>query len=240
MTTTWTRNAGSVCREGLHHIGACPRGQTPNPEDMQAALDGLGAVLKELPLYGYSWPKLSAEAALAWSSGTPQTIALPSDFYGYPVVWANGLRLNPIKHTDWIELQNRTQTTDGPVSGFYVSPANVLYLYPVPSTDPLLTIQYQRVVDDVTTNSVVDVPQWMLNALGYGVANELLFDYGVPAARAAALEKRWEQKKALVLANAVSNEAISFSVADEHVPWNPNNWQAPVPIPDGWDAGGEP
>lgn len=238
MTTSWTRTSGSICNEGLQQLGVLALGQAANPEDFQAALDALGAVLKELPLSGYIWPKLSNEIALTWSSGAPTSVALPSDFYGYPIVYSNGVKLNEIKFTDWVELNNRTQTTDGPISGFYVSPANVLFLYPVPTTDPALTILYQRIVDDVA--SAVDLPQFWLNALGYGVANELLFKYGIPEPRASRIEKRWEQKKAVALASSIGNEAISFGVADERVEWGPNNWQAPVPIPDIWDAGGEP
>lgn len=238
MTTSWTRTSGSICNEGLQHLGVLQQGQTANAEDFQAALDALGAVLKELPLSGYIWPKLSAEIPLTWSSSTPTLLSLPSDYYGYPVVYSNGVKLNPIKFTDWIELNNRTQTTDGPISGFYVSPANVLYLYPVPTTDPVITILYQRIVDDVS--SAVDLAQFWINALGYGVANELLFKYGIPEPRASRIEARWERKKAMALASSIGNEAISFGVADERIDWGPNNWQAPVPIPDGWDAGGEP
>jgi hypothetical protein len=52
---------------------------------MQVALRALDGVLKELPLAGYVWPKLSAEAALAWTAVRP--IPLPDDYFGSPVAW---------------------------------------------------------------------------------------------------------------------------------------------------------
>jgi hypothetical protein len=240
VTTAWTRTAGSICNEGLQQLGVLAAGQTANAEDFQAALDALGAVLKELPVYGYAWPALSSETTLTWSSGTPGSVSLPDDFYGYPVVYANGVPLQPLRFTDWADLPSRMPTTDGAPSGFYVSPDNVLRLYPVPTTDPVLTVLYQRIVPDVASGDSTGLSPYWVNALGYGVANELLFKYGIPEPRASRIEKRWEMKKALALASSVSNEAISHQVADDYRPWGPGNWQAPAPIPDGYDAGGEP
>ena len=69
----------------MQHLGVVGSGETASAAEMQLALRALDATLKELPLAGYSWPKLSAEVALVWVGA--QAIALPADYYGYPIAW---------------------------------------------------------------------------------------------------------------------------------------------------------
>lgn len=221
MATSWNRIASSICDAGLAHCGVKQTGQSTGADDMAAAMDALDAVLKELPLWGYSWPKLTSEAPLVWVGN--QTITLPSDYYGYLRVWSDGRPLTSIPHSDWIALDDR-RTTAAKCTHFYVSPANVLYLYPNPDSEPLLTAQYQRIVSDVTAGAVVDMPQFWVNTLGYGVANELLVQFEVPEPRATRIEKRWYEKRTRALGNSVSNDIIIFGVADARAP-DPTNWQ---------------
>ena len=233
MTTAWTRTAGAICTEALQNLGIQDSGSSIPPEDMQTALDALDAVLKELPLYGYSWPKLSVRTSLAW---TTNPISLPSDYFGYLRVWANGIPLREMSVTVWNNLTNNVQFADTAPTSFYVDPSNALNLYPQPSFDPLITVQYQRIVDDVAQGQSVDLPQYWNNALGWGVALELGPKFRVPEQELQRIEKMWMQKMTRALGNSVANGPISFDVADDRG-WDPQNWQAPVPIPDGFDAG---
>lgn len=217
MSTTWTLLASEVCTDALQHLGVLGEGETASGDQQAMALRGLDAVLKELPLYGYAWPKLSAEASLTWGGAAVQTIALPSDFYGYPVVWKtlNGQKqpLIQIPHATWVQMTDRTQA--GPVTHFYVSPSNVLSMYPVPADeDPVLTIQYQKIVDDASAAVTPDVLQIWKNALGYGVANETGMKFAAPQARRVEIAQRWEQKKHLALGSSIPSEPVSFTVAD--------------------------
>lgn len=216
-TTGWTLSAQLICRDALEHLEAIGVGETMSPADLSVALRGLDAVLKELPLSGYHWPKLSGETALTWASATPQTISLPVDYYDYPLAWktVNGelVPLVQIPHATWIGMNDRTATAEQPTH-FYVSPSKVLHFYPVPTVDPVAKLQYQRVVDDAVSGSAPDVLQTLFNALGYGVANEIKFKFGVNPQKAEGIRLTWEQKKALALESAVSYEPIVFSVAD--------------------------
>lgn len=215
MATSWTLTAQQVCQDALEHLEVVGAGETMSPDDLSLALRGLDAVLKELPLAGYNWPKLSSEASLAWSALTPQTVSLPADYYAYPVVWktvsGEQSRLEQIPHSAWIAMADRDSTAEAPTH-FYVSQAKVLYFWPVPTVDPTATIQYQKIVDDAVSTTAPDVPQYMLNALGYGVANELKFKYGTNPQKREEIRLTWEQKKAMVLANAIPSEVIEFSV----------------------------
>lgn len=217
MTTTWTLIASQVCRDGLEHLKVVGADETVDSADQNLALRALDAVLKELPLAGYSWPKLSGEVALTWASGTPQTIALPADYYGYPVVHktisGKTIPLEQIPHAEWVTMLNREATAPQPLR-FYVNPAKTLYFWPIPTADPVALLQYQKIVDDSVTTTAPDIPQYMLNALGFGVAYELRFKFALDQAERLDIEKAWQGKKKLALESSIPSEVITFSVAD--------------------------
>lgn len=212
MTTAWTLTASDICTDAMQHLGYLDPDATASGNDMQVALRGLDAVLKELPLAGYTWPKLSAETALTWAS--LQAISLPSDYYGYPIAWKtlNGQRvpLGQIPHARWVQMIDRTAT--GEATHFYVNPSNVFYVWPVPSSDPGLYVQYQKIVDDAELAVTPDVLQLWKNALGYGVANELGLKFGVPQERRVEIAQRWKAKRDAALLNSIASEVICFEV----------------------------
>jgi hypothetical protein len=85
MSTSWTLTASDICTDALRHLNVVGEGDTPSGDQFQVALRGLDVVLKELPLFGYSWPKLSGEVSLTWAG--VQAMALPADYYGNPYAW---------------------------------------------------------------------------------------------------------------------------------------------------------
>ena len=215
MATAWTLTAQGICNDALEHLNVLGSGATATAPDMQLALKALDGVLKELPLFGYVWPKLSGEVALTWGGTGVQTIALPADYYGYPVAWKllNGQRvpLKEIPHGDWVQMLDRATT--GPVTHFYISPARVSYLYPTPTAaDPTVTLQYQKIVDDAATTTSPDVLQFWINPLGYGVANEMKFKFGLSKSERDDIERMWSMKRSLALASSISSAPISFEV----------------------------
>lgn len=221
MSTSWTLAAAEICNDALQHLGVLGDGETASGADMQIALRGLDGILKELPLGGYTWPKLSGEVALAYLGVA--TIALPADYYGYPSVWRtiNGQRssLVQIPHALWITRGDRfdlaTTNSAGPTH-FYIGPDKVLHLYPTPATspDPLITIQYQKIVDDAALFNTPDLPQYWLNPLGYGVANEIALKFDTPQEKRIEIAQRWKAKYDRALENSIAHEVIEFSARD--------------------------
>lgn len=215
MSTAWTLAAADVCTDALEHLGVIGAGEAASGEDMQVALRALDGVLKELPLAGYTWPKLSTETALTWTAG--QTIPLPSDYFGAPVVWrlADGRKvaLTQVPHARWIQMTDRSSAAGTPTH-FYIAPDNTLYLWPTSDDDPTLTLQYQRIVSDADSTAQPDVPQYMLNALGYGVAHESVLKFDTPPARAQEIAQRWMSKRAAALEYAIESSPICFEVRD--------------------------
>lgn len=215
MATSWTLTAAEICTDALEHMGILSDGETASSGDMQTALKALNGVLKELPLLGYLWPALSAEASLTWTAG--QTVSLPADYYAYPVVWIrpSGAKLPPLvqlNHAQWQATPN--QDAQGSATHFYVDPLGALHLWPAPLVDPVLTIQYQRIVSDAGLAVSPGLPQYWINPLGYGVANELVLKFGVPQDKRVEIAQRWDAKRSRALESSVASESISFSVAD--------------------------
>jgi hypothetical protein len=215
MSTTWTRTAQQICTDALEHINVLGTGETATAGDMQKALGALDGVLKGLPLSGFNWPQLSGEVALTFAAA--QTMALPTDYFDFPVAWKtlNGYKvpLEQIPHAIWVGMQDRTVTGEA-VTHFYISPAKVFYLWPTPSVDPVVTLQYQKIIPDADATATPIVPQYWIAPLGYGVANALGLKYGVPQQTRVEIAQRWQAERDGALALSVPSGPISFSVAD--------------------------
>lgn len=215
MTTSWTLAAIEICTDALEHLGVLADGETATAGDMQVALRALDGVLKELPISGFCWPALSAETALTW--GGVQSMALPSDYYAYPVTWRsdNGAKhkLVQIPHANWIAMPDRARSGDV-VTHFYISPSGEFLVYPTPATDPQITLQYQKIISDAELSEPVNLPQYWNNPLGYGVANELVLKFDIPQTKRVDIAQRWAAKRAYALESAIASEVISFEVRE--------------------------
>lgn len=215
MSTSWSLTAQEVCTDALEHLGVIASGETANADDMNIALRGLDAVLKELPVRGYNWPKLSDETAVTWTSS--QTVNLPVDYYGYASVWKTSgdqrVKLTQIPHSKWEAMTDRFSATGEPTH-FYVSSGKVLYFYPTPTADPVAYLQYQKIVDDSALTVSPDVLQIWLYPLGYGVANEIGLKFGIDPATRIEISQRWAEKRELASQSSVASEPISVTVDD--------------------------
>lgn len=213
MAASWSLTASEICADALEHLGIMADGETASSGDMQLALKALNGVLKELALFGLHWPLLSGEVALPWVSG--QVVALPADYYGWPVVWQqrNGARelLLPLPRAEWV---TRDRTGSGIPSHYYIAPNNQLLLWPIPAADPVLTLQYQRVIADADLSVSPQLLSYWVNPLGYGVANELVLKFGTPQDKRVEIAQRWDAKRVRALESAIASETLSFGVAD--------------------------
>lgn len=219
MSTSWSETAQEICRDALEHLTTVGANDAVDAVDYNKCLRALNSVLKALPLYGYTWPKLSADTALTWAIGTPQTIDLPADFYNYPVIHSTQnnekVRLGQIPHSQWVNMRDQTVTAQFPTS-FYISPDKKVYFYPVPTQDPVATLQYQKIIDDAAASTVPDMLQIWTNPLGWGVADELSIDYGINAQDRIEINARWNAKRTLALESSISYEPIVISVDDSY------------------------
>lgn len=217
MSTSWSETAQEICRDALEHLTTVGANDAVDAVDYNKALRALNAVLKALPLHGYTWPKLSGDVSLTWLIGTPETISLPADYYNYPVIHSTQnsqkVLLGQIPHSHWVTMTDRTKTAEHPTA-FYISPDKKIYFYPVPTQDPVATLQYQRIVDDVAAATAPDMLQIWTNPLGWGVADELSMDYGITAQDRVEINARWNAKRDKALEGSISYEPIVVTVDD--------------------------
>lgn len=216
MSTSWTLTAGEICTDALEHLGAIGEGETPSAGDMQTCLRGLDGLLKELPTFGYHWPALAAEAPLVWTGANP--FMLPDDYFNYPFVWTRitGERvpLQQMTHAQWSNLNGYPVVSAGGVTHFYITPQKTLYTYPNIGADPVIAIQYMKVLDDASLAVSPSVLQIWKNPLGYGVANEVALKFGATRERREEIAIRWIDKRDRALTSSQGYEAICVEVQE--------------------------
>lgn len=218
MTTSWTLTTQEVITDALVEIGVLGSGQTANATDYDVCLRALQNILKEMPLHGLSWPKMTvAPVALVWSSGTPAQVAMPTDYFGVPVVSFSqssaNIDLLVINKAEYDALLQPAKTALYPTM-VYIAPNNIGYLYPVPTVDPVLSITYQAITLDASMLTMPDVVQAWVGGLTLWVAHEVASKFGVALSERQDLERRFLMRRSLMLAYAAESAPICFQVRD--------------------------
>lgn len=218
MTTAWTLPAADIITDALQLIGLVGAGQTASDDDHSVCMTALQNIIKELPLHGVVWPKITtAPVALSWSPATPAQVTLPADYFGVPQVSyvANGANVDvevitkavydAIQQPDYVALYPQK---------IYIAPDNSAFLWPVPSANPGLKMTYQAISSDIDIASRPDVAQSWLSGLGLWLAYEICPKFGVDMNTRTDIEKRFAAKHRMMLAYAAESAPIRFGVAD--------------------------
>ena len=216
MTTAWTLPAQDIITDALQLIGQIGAGQTASADDYSVCMTALQNIIKELPLHGLSWPKITvAPVPLAWSDLTPALVALPVDYFGVPVVSyvQNGTNvdLRIIAKAEYDALPRPATTTQFPQQ-LYIAPNNVGYLYPVPIVNPNLVITYQAVTLDATLNTMPDVAQSWIGGMGLWLAHEVGPKFGVDMQTRMDIQNRHLSRRTMMLSYATETAPIVFTV----------------------------
>lgn len=221
MSTSYTLPSQAIIVDAMQIMQALGQDEAPNAADYDVCMKGLQGILKELPIHGLSWPKITADPVLlVWDPLVPARVAMPADYFGVPDVsyTDNGQRV-PVR----ICTKMQFEEPDYPiilnppfpkVRKLYIAPNNVGYLSPVPTTDPLLYITYQAIVMDATQTAMPDVLQCWIAGLGLWLAHVMGPKFSVPLARQDSIEKRYLVSRALMLSYATETAPIVFQVAD--------------------------
>ncbi len=218
MSTSWTLTAQEVITGALQEIGVLGAGQTASASDYDLCLTALQNILKEMPLHGLSWPKVTvAPVELTWSAGTPGQVSMPADYFGVPTVSftqnSANIDLDVLSKARYDALLNPTQTALYPTS-IYIAPNNIGYLWPVPTANPSLTITYQAITLDAAILTTTDVVQAWVGGLMLWVANEVAAKFGVAVGDRQDIERRFLMRRALMLAYAAETAPIRIQVRD--------------------------
>ena len=212
MSTSWALSSSQIIRSALEHMGVVDAVTTPSAEDSAVCLRALNGLLKELPTYGYLWPEYREGVAVSWVSGA--TVTLPSDFYGFPLMKrSDGVILREFTPAEWADMDASSRAQSGVPEAFYRL-GTTATLWPIPSTDPGLTLDYQSIVSDAVSAAQPDMPQVWLNGLAWGIAAECWMKYQVPMDRGQIIETKWGVKLQQLLSISAPDAPIEFTVAD--------------------------
>ena len=214
----WTLTREKLALKGLQKVGAVGAGETASAEDMALAIEALEGILKNLLVYGYSWPKtLSGSAAIAFTSGLTFK-ALPADYFKFIALnWIDSAgNETPVKMmTDiqWATLINKTTQGAIPLQAF-IDNFNVLRLWPVPNAAVNLTLYYQQVILNTVAQSAIDLDaQWNL-AIPYGIASEVADEFEKSDAKIQRLEAKWSFMRNLCIMSEAPPSPAQMEVAD--------------------------
>lgn len=180
--TSWPLTAGEIVTQAAYELGAYASGESLSGEDMEDGILRLNAMINywsgEGNLYRFSTGTLTIPAATG--AGT-----LPSDIkqvasVRHVVSSTNHRQLVSWERSQFYSLPNRASV--GSPSIYYVDRTTsglAINIWPVPSTDIDLELDYGRGVETVTDPSeTVDMPQDWQEALIQGLASRMANMFG--------------------------------------------------------------
>lgn len=219
MSTTWNLTRLQIATKVLQKVGTLARGETPDEDDLEIVYDALDALLKELPIYGFAWPRLaSGQTALPLVVAT-QATNLPADYYpgsaivSYLDAAGNEVPLRLVTLAEWNSLSRKTDTAPYPDLG-YIDNFNVLRTWPVQTATLAGKLVYQQVISDAVTGQVTGLNQIWLKGLVYGVAENIGDEFGATEAQLLRWAKKWIEARSLCIANQSFPGPACISVDD--------------------------
>lgn len=204
-----------IIRGSLELCGVQGAAEPVSAEDADLCLRVLNRILKVLPTYGFSWPKLtSTNVALTWSDLTPGIVSLPADYFGVPVLdYGANIPLTELTKPQFDALVTPDVTALYPTH-FFILPNSTARLYPFPTQNPSLKLGYQAIVADVVLTDTPSVSVIVQDFLEFWLADEISLKFEVPEAKRIEISKRLMGKREHALQWAVSTAPIVFEVAD--------------------------
>ncbi len=219
MSTSWNLTRTQLATKVLQKVGTLARNETPDPDDLVLIYDALDALLKELPIYGYSWPALaSGQTNLALLAGV-QSTPLPIDYYpgsaaiNYVDASGQEAHLELITLERWNSIAKKDETAPYPLVG-YIDNFNVLRTWPIQNVTRVGKLVYQRVISDTQTVGNLDLTQIWLKGLVYGVAESVGDEFGATDTQILRWGGKWAEARALCIAKETFPSPACISTAD--------------------------
>lgn len=177
-----------LATRALEKCGAASSTNPPSAEDLATALETLDLLLKELPHYGYTWPKTQRAGALlqvlAGETTAELRVLLPDlvTLHALRRIDANGREV-PIEQmslSQWADTADKSTQKD-PAGGIraFVDGEYVANWNPVPNAAFNVQVYYTGAVDDTVAGEPADVRvPWVLG-LVFGIAGTIGDEFGV-------------------------------------------------------------
>lgn len=186
MTTsgviTSNMTAGQMMQIAMQELGALGSGETPTGAEYEDMLPRLNFMLKSWQAKGCNlWRDTTGEITIPAgdASGTLDPIVI--DVQAARVVTGtNEIPLQRWENGEYRQIPNKAQS--GRPIAFYFDRQRdsvSLFVWPVPTTDTVVKIDYARVIEDVTTTTeTLDIPQMWVEACYMGLASRCASLFG--------------------------------------------------------------
>lgn len=198
-STNFTIQRDQLIKDAFVKINALALGQTPSSTEINHAARQLNMMLKAWMVDGLQvWQRRTKSITLVASkaaytmglSGYDVTIDRPHEIVEATIKVTSSSTetpLIPISRNEYEQLANKTST--GTPTQYHYQPnivSGTLYIWPTASSSvastQTLEIVYQKPIDDMdTAANEFDVPPEWYQAILYGLAYNLSFDYGMDA-----------------------------------------------------------
>ena len=185
MTTTFTRTRAQLADMVLRKLRALGAGATAISADADVVYEAIDLRLKEMHRLGTFWRKVtSVPVTFSISSSVATASAGGGDIiFPLTMTYSNGVNDDPVSiigSREYAQIVDKTRVGD-PERALWKGGSEVL-VYPVPSANRTCQTLYEKIADDTTAGSAVDIDvsmiRWMKDIVAYDVSD----DFGVPAA----------------------------------------------------------
>jgi hypothetical protein len=227
-TTTWSLQRDAIINAALRKIGVISDGSGAQGNDLTNGAEALNALIKGfqvdgMPIWAIKEYTLTTVAnQSSYDIGIGRTINIPAPLkviqaYRIESSGSAQIPMNVYNHYDYNILPVNAASGE-PVNLFYQPFATygTLKLWPTPSdSNTTITLIYQRPFEDmVSSTDDVDFPSYWTEAIIFGLAWRLSYEYGTP------LQDRQEIQKAAEFFHA---QALSFGTEEGSVYFQPDN-----------------
>lgn len=173
--TDWPLTVGDIVKQAMYELGELSQGDDPDGEEMEDGILRLNAMLRSWSGEGNMFREASATVALSAGTASAALAADVRDVSSVRYVGSYNRPLAAWNRGQFRSLPNPAQT--GTPVAYYVSETisgRTINVWPVPSVDCVLDLDYSRVAQTVTDPSeTVDVPEEWQEALILGLASRL-------------------------------------------------------------------
>jgi hypothetical protein len=243
LSYNYTTSRDAIITRALRIVGAIGQGETPSSTAVTEAAEALNDLVKEwetdgMPLWAVTNSSLTPIAGTAaYTVGIGLTTNIPAPLkiiQAWGRVTASGLDtpILVITRQEYTMLGNKTSS--GAVSQLWYNPpggiaatesVGTITLYPTPDTNyatyNTVNFNYQRpFMDFDSSTDVPDFPQYWYNAVKWGLADQLAYEYGVGLSERAMISKKAQFHK---------DNALSFGTEEGSLKLQPMpswNWES--------------
>lgn len=184
MSTSFTRTRLEIARRVLGKvIKAAPAQASTASADLDTVYEAIDLRLKELHKGGVFWRKVtSVPVTFSLSSSVATASAGAGDIlFPMALTYSNGSNDDPVTligYREYAEIEDKGRIGN-PEKVVWKGGSEFLF-YPVPGANGTAKLLYEKIADDTTAGSAIDVDVAMIRPMMDLVKYDVADDYGVP------------------------------------------------------------